>query len=53
MENEDYCSDIPCTDYYFFEIPIKSGPLTVREARRKFIDFFYELSPSLPNGEGS
>jgi alanyl-tRNA synthetase len=39
-ENEEYCSDIPCTDYYFFEIPIKSGPLTVREARRKFIDFF-------------
>ncbi|MGC9106535.1 MAG: alanine--tRNA ligase, partial [Thermoprotei archaeon] len=39
-ENEEYCADIPCTDYYFFEIPIKSGPLTVREARKKFIDFF-------------
>ena len=39
-ESEEYCADIPCTDYYFFDIPIKSGPLTVREARKKFIDFF-------------
>ncbi|MUN28029.1 alanine--tRNA ligase [Sulfuracidifex metallicus] len=34
------CSDIPCTDYYFFDISIKSKPLSVKEAREKFISFF-------------
>lgn len=34
------CADIPCTDYYFFDIDIKSPPLTVREARQKFLKFF-------------
>jgi len=36
----EYCADIPCTDYYFFDIDIKSPPLSVREARKKFISFF-------------
>ncbi|MCX8196471.1 MAG: alanine--tRNA ligase [Acidilobaceae archaeon] len=31
--------DVPCVDYWFDKIP-SSGPLTVSEARRKFIDFF-------------
>jgi len=34
------CADIPCTDYYFFDLNIKSPPLTVREARQKFLKFF-------------
>jgi len=39
-EKKEYCSDIPCTDYYFFDINIKSQPLTVKEAREKFLSFF-------------
>ncbi|QGA54866.1 alanine--tRNA ligase [Sulfolobus sp. E5-1-F] len=39
-EKKEYCSDIPCTDYYFFDINIKSPPLTVKEAREKFLSFF-------------
>ncbi len=39
-KTKEVCSDIPCTDYYFFDIPIKSKPLSVREAREKFISFF-------------
>ena len=34
------CADIPCTDYYFFDLDIKSPPLTVREVRQKFLKFF-------------
>ncbi|AAK40671.1 alanine--tRNA ligase [Saccharolobus solfataricus] len=39
-DKKEYCSDIPCTDYYFFDINIKSQPLTVKEAREKFLSFF-------------
>ncbi|WP_338600191.1 alanine--tRNA ligase [Sulfolobus tengchongensis] len=39
-EKREYCADIPCTDYYFFDIDIKSSPLTVKEAREKFLSFF-------------
>ncbi len=39
-KSRQVCSDIPCTDYYFFDVPIGSKPLTVREARNKFISFF-------------
>ncbi|TRN00773.1 alanine--tRNA ligase [Sulfolobus sp. E1] len=39
-EKREVCADIPCTDYYFFDIQIKSNPLTVREAREKFLSFF-------------
>ncbi len=34
------CMDAPCSDYIFPEIDIKSSPLSVREVRKKFIDFF-------------
>jgi len=38
-ERED-CGDAPCTDYYFFDIPIKSPPLSVEEVVEKFTGFF-------------
>lgn len=38
--NRELCADIPCTDYYFFDLDIKTQPLTVREARNKFLKFF-------------
>jgi len=34
------CCDSPCTDYEFFNLEIKCPPLSVRESRKKFIDFF-------------
>ncbi len=34
------CMDAPCSDYVFPEIKIRSNPLSVREVRKKFIDFF-------------
>ncbi|MBB5252477.1 alanine--tRNA ligase [Sulfurisphaera ohwakuensis] len=39
-KERNVCADIPCTDYYFFDLNIKSSPLTVREARQKFLKFF-------------
>ena len=39
-KSREVCSDVPCTDYYFFDLDIKSPPLTVREARNKFLKFF-------------
>ncbi|MFP3201001.1 MAG: alanine--tRNA ligase [Sulfolobus sp.] len=39
-KNREYCADVPCTDYYFFDLEIKSPPLTVKEARQKFLKFF-------------
>ncbi|AAY80776.1 alanine--tRNA ligase [Sulfolobus acidocaldarius] len=39
-KSKENCSDVPCTDYYFFDIKIKSPPLTVRESREKFLRFF-------------
>ncbi len=38
-ERED-CGDAPCTDYYFFDLPIKSPPLSVEEVVEKFTGFF-------------
>jgi len=38
--NNTHCADIPCTEYYFFDLPIASPRLSVREARNKFISFF-------------
>ena len=35
----DTCQDVPDTDYWFDRIR-SAGPLTVREARSKFIEFF-------------
>ncbi|MEO3992943.1 MAG: alanine--tRNA ligase [Desulfurococcaceae archaeon TW002] len=37
------CNDAPCADYTFFDLRIGSGPLTVREVRDKFLDFFERL----------
>ncbi|MGC9209697.1 MAG: alanine--tRNA ligase [Acidilobus sp.] len=37
--NFDTCQDVPDTDYWFDKIP-SGPPLTVREARAKFIEFF-------------
>ncbi|MEM1630342.1 MAG: alanine--tRNA ligase [Saccharolobus sp.] len=39
-KDREYCADIPCTDYYFFDIEIKSPPLSVKQVREKFISFF-------------
>lgn len=36
------CGDTPCTDYYFDSISLRSPPLTVFEAREKFLRFFQE-----------
>ncbi len=36
------CGDTPCTDYYFDEIPVKSPPLSLYDAREKFLRFFQE-----------
>lgn len=38
-ERED-CGDAPCTDYYFFDLPIKSPPLSVEEVVERFTGFF-------------
>lgn len=38
----DNCNDAPCADYTFFNLRIGSGPLTVREARDRFLRFFEE-----------
>ncbi|MEM3948307.1 MAG: alanine--tRNA ligase-related protein, partial [Zestosphaera sp.] len=34
------CNDAPCSDYTFFNLRLGSGPLTVKEARDKFLNFF-------------
>ncbi|BFH74380.1 alanine--tRNA ligase [Sulfurisphaera javensis] len=39
-KDRNVCADVPCTDYYFFDLDIKSPPLTVSEARKKFLRFF-------------
>ncbi|BCU70811.1 alanine--tRNA ligase [Stygiolobus caldivivus] len=39
-KTREVCADVPCTDYYFFDLDIKSPPLTVGEARNKFLKFF-------------
>ncbi len=36
----DTCMDAPCTDYVFLDIELKSKNMSVRDVRRKFIDFF-------------
>ena len=37
---QDHCNDAPCVEYYFWEVPRKVPPLSVSEARRRFIEFF-------------
>ncbi len=37
-KNQVYCNDAPCVEYEFFDYGLK--PLSVREARKTFIDFF-------------
>lgn len=34
------CGDAPCTNYYFFDLPIKSPPLSVEEVVERFTGFF-------------
>jgi alanyl-tRNA synthetase len=34
------CGDAPCTDYSFFNIKLSVGPLTVKEVRDRFLNFF-------------
>jgi len=36
----DTCNDVPCTNYSFFNMKLNSPPLTVGEARDKFLNFF-------------
>ncbi|MEM1680330.1 MAG: alanine--tRNA ligase [Sulfolobales archaeon] len=40
----DTCNDVPCTDYNFFNISIKSPKLSPLQARDKFLDFFRRLN---------
>ncbi|ABM81426.1 alanine--tRNA ligase [Hyperthermus butylicus] len=37
--DQEHCNDAPCVEYYFWELPRVRG-LSVRDARRKFIEFF-------------
>ena len=37
-KDQVYCNDAPCVEYGFFDYGLK--PLSVREARKAFIDFF-------------
>ncbi|RLG78230.1 MAG: alanine--tRNA ligase [Thermoprotei archaeon] len=34
------CNDAPCTDYTFFDIKLRVGPLSVKETKDRFIEFF-------------
>jgi len=34
------CGDAPCSDYYFFDLKVSSPPLSVEDARQKFLRFF-------------
>jgi len=38
--HREVCADVPCSDYYFFDLDIKTKPLTVSEARERFLRFF-------------
>lgn len=38
--SQDHCNDAPCVEYYFWEVPRSVPPLSVSEARRRFIEFF-------------
>lgn len=38
--HRDDCNDAPCSDYTFFDLKLGSKPLTVKEVRDKFLDFF-------------
>ena len=40
LKERDECGDAPCSDYTFFDMKIGSAPLTVKEARDKFLNFF-------------
>jgi len=42
VKQRSNCGDTPCTDYYFDIIPVRSPPLTLLEAREKFLRFFQE-----------
>ena len=39
-KDQVYCNDAPCVEYEFFDYGLK--PLSVREARKAFIEFFKE-----------
>ncbi|MEZ0289837.1 MAG: alanine--tRNA ligase [Sulfolobales archaeon] len=38
--SSDVCNDIPCTDYRFFDIPLKIKNLSYEDTVRLFLDFF-------------
>lgn len=40
VKDQEYCNDIPCTDYSFFDIKLKTNGLSVKEVREKFLTFF-------------
>lgn len=37
---QEHCNDAPCVEYYFWKVPKRLRDLSVREARRRFLDFF-------------
>jgi len=39
-KDQVYCNDSPCVEYEFFDLNYKLKPLTVRKARKTFIEFF-------------
>jgi len=38
--HRDDCNDAPCTDYTFFNIKLRVGPLSVKDVRDRFVEFF-------------
>jgi len=40
LRKRDDCGDAPCSDYTFFNLKLGTGPLTVKEARDRFLNFF-------------
>ncbi len=39
----DNCNDVPCSDYTFFDIPIRSKDLTPLQVRDRFLGFFSRM----------
>ena len=40
LRKRDDCGDAPCSDYTFFNPKLGTGPLTVKEAQDRFLNFF-------------
>ncbi len=40
IKDRNDCNDSPCTDYTFFNLKLRVGPLSVKEVRDRFLGFF-------------